>query len=285
MKILYLQNSFLGKEIEKALKNLGHKVIVLNEDADVQNIIDIANKSDLFLFHKGVKAEGHFDFQVTLARFQNILERIKCKKVLWFMERVWGLNEPYLDEIKSFVDKIYLTDGTFIRQNQEDFTFLPVGAELREGKYNKELECDVAFTGQIYGIRSFVFNSLKQKLGRKFRIFNNIWEQDFADLCATAKIIIDPKFPSNDFYWTNRIYQTLACGGFLIHPRLQGLIEEGFIAGEHYIDYSSIEDLEFAIESFLKPEAEEARKQIAKKGKEFVSQFTWEERLKTLLKA
>ena len=285
MKILYLQNSFLGKEIEKALKNLGHKVIVLNEDADVQNIIDIANKSDLFLFHKGVKAEGHFDFQVTLARFQNILERIKCKKVLWFMERVWGLNEPYLDEIKSFVDKIYLTDGTFIRQNQEDFTFLPVGAELREGKYNKELECDVAFTGQIYGIRSFVFNSLKQKLGRKFRIFNNIWEQDFADLCATAKIIIAPKFTSNDFYWTNRIYQTLACGGFLIHPRLQGLIEEGFIAGEHYIDYSSIEDLEFAIESFLKPEAEEARKQIAKKGKEFVSQFTWEERLKTLLKA
>ena len=286
MRIVYFcdTKNFITGEIAEALRK-SNKVGVFDEnDCGVKEVVKAANVSDLFLFHKGgIKTTIPLEYQLSLTRLQNILDQIKCKKAVWFLEKMWGMNTQLIDEMLPFVDKAFLVDETFVRRCKEE-KFIPLhpGCELKNGNFDPNLVSDIAFAGEIYGLRSIFTNPIKQQYGRKFKIYNDVFD-NFADLCVSAKIMFIPKFPQNEFYWNNRIYQILACGGFVVSPELQGLKDEGFINGKHYITYSSVDNLLFSLDYFLKPEAEEARKKIAENGKSFVAQFTWETRLKTLL--
>src|ERR1019366_2280786 len=46
-----------------------------------------------------------------------------------------------------------------------------------------------------------------------------------ADYIA-GKIVVAPDGPQTDHYWSNRVYQVLGFGGFLLHPRCVGLREQ-----------------------------------------------------------
>ena len=116
-------------------------------------------------------------------------------------------------------------------------------------------------------------------------MFNGVWGNDFYDVCQTAKIIVAPQFPEDDFYWSDRIYRVLGAGGFLIHPRLYGLKQENFENKKHYITYHTWNELVFHLEHFLKPEYDKERRKIAQQGKEFVlKHFTYNQRLKEIFK-
>ena len=119
--------------------------------------------------------------------------------------------------------------------------------------------------------------------GDRFKIYspNSISEKDFADICATSKVLICPRFPSDEFYWTDDIYNVLGAGGFMIHPKLYGLDLED---GKHYIGYSSWEEFIDAINHFVNPENDKEREQIASDGrKEVIKNCTLESRLKELI--
>jgi len=102
-----------------------------------------------------------------------------------------------------------------------------------------------------------------------------------ADLCASAKIIVAPDFPTNEFYWSSRIYLTLGLGGFLVHPDCYGLKPE-LKEGTHFAGYKGMNELIATIEYFL--EHEDQRKTIQMQGqKKCLENCTFEDRLETML--
>ena len=78
----------------------------------------------------------------------------------------------------------------------------------------------------------------------------------------TQVVVGDTLCPGFDYpgYWSDRVYETLGRGGFLIHPRIAGL-ERQFTDGEHlaYYDYNDFEGLFAIINRYLdEPEERES---------------------------
>jgi len=298
MKITYFakfnKNKYaevVEKPISAALKKLGHTVYELDVmTTEAKELIDTANKSDIFLFHNGgvvPKAEegDELTFYMGLNGLLSLLSQIKVRKIMWYLDRVDGIGDIFMNRTLQFVDHAFLNDDTWVRRHKfENVYGLHLGATERPlGKFREDLACDIAFVGRVFDGREEVINGLKGMFGGKFKVFSDIWGKDFDDLCQSAKIIIQPKWLMNDFYWQDQIYHILSSGGFLVHPRLYGLVEEGLEDGNHYIGFSSLEELVGGIEFFLKPENNDKRKTLSNKGRTFVNtRLSWEERLKTI---
>lgn len=287
MTILYLGNfnpfmSSTEKIIKEALEKLGHNVFCFDErSVNAPDILQSAKnyKADLFLFHKGIR------WGFSLQQLHELLLRLTCKKAFWYFDPINNFpdREQFMQLIIPNVDIGFLTNGTWIKQNNyKNLRWLLQGTEVKKlGKKKKEYECDIAFAGSIYKGREVFFDNFKKKYGDKFKTFNNVFDRDFYDLCASAKIMISPRFPANDFFWSNRIYKTLGAGGFMLHPRCEGLKKE-FTAGVHYEDYGDDEELFMKIDWYLEHEAD--RKKIAKAGYEkCIKDFSYTERVKKLI--
>ena len=288
MKILYLGNwnPFVystEKLIKEAFEELGHEVICVDERS--VNAPQILKKSkeenvDLFFFHKGTR----WGFQ--LDQLVELLLRLTCKKVFWYFDPINNIpdREMWMQAVIPFVDKGFLTNGTWIKQHKyKNLKWLLQGCKKEPlGKKRKKYECDIAFIGSVYNIRAIFVDALKKKYGDKFKVFSDVFGKDFNDLCVSAKIIVSPKFPSNDWFWSNRIYKTMGAGGFMLHPYCEKL-KKHYTAGEHYEDYQDQEELFMKIDYYLKHEKE--RKAIQKAGYEkSIKDHTYTLRIKKLLK-
>lgn len=296
MKITYFGNikdaypPTIDKQILKELKKVEGKN---GEKADVkffdiktfsmEKLIETANKSDLFLFHGTFEVPDEPTFVLMVERIQVILDNIKCKKYLWLLDKVWADYARLFVALLPKIDKAFVSDGTWLRRFEtEDIHFLPPAGIKYKGKKKEEYECDIAFIGKIYGERKKLYEYLKENFSDRFKVFNNCFESELASLCKSAKIIIAPDFPFDDFFWSDRVYNILANGGFLIHPRSYGLVEQGFIEGEHFVPYEKEKEIVNLAGLFLKSKKE--RDRIAKKGQEFVlKEHTYDKRIKEML--
>jgi hypothetical protein len=287
MKILYLGNfnpfaKSTEKLIKKSLEELGHTVYIVDErDVNPGRVLAEAlnYNVDLFLFHKGTR------WGLPLEQLMELLFRLPCKIAFWYFDPITGIpeREMFMEAVIPYVDLAFMTNGSWIRQhNYENTRWLLQGCDVKpKGKFRKEYECDIAFTGQVYGNRDLFIEGLKKKYGDRFKVFNNVFGEDFYDLCQSAKILVSPKFPSDDYFWSNRIYMTLGAGGFLIHPYCKGL-EDEFVAGEHYEDYRTQEELYTKIDYYLEHDKE--RKKIANAGYDkTIKDFSYTERVKKLI--
>lgn len=294
MKIIYLANLTSKLEQHKntndilyALKKLGHDVTVIDDQNFTEEDIFKVKDPDLFLFHKGgmIDEDGQgVDFHIQ--RLIGILAKLKCRKVFWFLDKVWDERVRYIYQIMPFVDAGFMTDGTFIRRhNYHKLYDLKQGFRNHDdgyGDYQKKYDCDIAHIGTIYGARKPFIAALSREYGDRFRPYTNIWDRDFFDLCESAKIIVASKYPADDFYWSDRIYTVLGARGFLIHPRLHGLKKE-FVEGKHYIGYACWEELVSSINYFLDPKMDHLRTRIAQEGSDHVrSNYTYLDRLKKM---
>jgi len=275
MKIAYFDSREpIDEDIISALKKLNHKVIPVND-------LSFKDSVDLFLFRETVVSTNNLPiFFDGLIKLGSALATLKCKKALWFTNKVLGLGNDLLETIIPQTTAAFLNDETWIRRHGYKNVFpLHLGAnDLPEGRYNKLYDADIVFNGVVYSAMASWLDDLKKIYGNRFQLFN-VSGKEYADLCASAKIIIVSKFLLDDFYWTEQIYQTLALRGFIIHPRTYGLELKD---GEHYISYNSFVELVDAINWFQKYAA--YRDGIASEGrKEVLKNFTYKNRLKFLL--
>jgi len=222
-----------------------------------------------------------------LTRLDLILSQFKGKKVCWFLDKVWSYANAFIAKILPRVDYIFVNDETWLRAFNTDKIFpLHAGCgKKREGSEMKELKSDIVFIGRISGQRERFISEMKKRYGRRFKYYDNIWKEDFNNLCQSAKVIVLPRWPFDDFFWSDAIYRILSAGGFLIHPRLYGLQQEGFVEGAHYIAYASAKELSDAIEFWTKDKYKKDRKELAKQGRDFVlDKFTYKKRLEEIFK-
>ena len=184
------------------------------------------------------------------------------------------------------VDHVFLADETWLRrfENEKIHPLHPAASEkIKKGVFKKELECDVAMIGTIYGDRLKQYEFLKGRFGDRFKHFDDKYGKDFSDVCKSAKVVIAPMYPFDDFFWSDRIYNIMASGGICVHPRAYGLTEEGFVDGIHYVDYYTEQDLFVTLTMFLDKQSDKLREEMAAQGAEFVKTKTYSDRIDEML--
>lgn len=124
------------------------------------------------------------------------------------------------------------------------------------------------------------------KYGNPQRVMRN---QDLNDLYASAKVAIGDSVCidfNHERYWSDRLYETLGRGGFLIHPAIVGLEDEFTLSGPDQnlvtYEYENFDQLHELIDYYL--EHDDEREIIRRAGHEFVKEHaTYHNRLRHML--
>lgn len=156
---------------------------------------------------------------------------------------------------------------------QGDVVFVGGGKEYMhpEWPYRKKL---IEFIEKIPGYR---------KYGHPQRL---VREADLNQLYANAKIVIGDSLNvgfNHPNYWSDRVYETIGRGGFMIHPRISGL-EKDFEDGKEIVfyDYNNFGQLGALIQHYLDNPSE--REKIRKAGFERAKRdHTYLNRMKEML--
>lgn len=166
--------------------------------------------------------------------------------------------------------------------------------ECKIGKPRAEFAgSKVAFVGTVDGYhpewpyRGQLHMALKKFFGNDYRKEGHpdslLRGDDLNDFYASVPVIVGdtlcPQF-SKSYYWSDRIYETVGRGGFLIHPYIKGL-EEEFTDGETIVfyQYGDFMDLKEKVNYYNENPAE--REAIRRAGFEFVREnCTYEDRVK-----
>lgn len=268
MKIAFLgnfnnqANNKIEESMSYVLRDMGHEVLEFDEkDFNKDDIINA--DADILLFFKGGTGVG----EMSVDELVDMLYKVPYTKVCWYFDKVWGARIEYMMKIAPVTDFVFLTDGTFVRRhNYINFYELKQAIDAvkpGKGKYKKEFDVPIVFPGTIYGQRKEWAEYLKHNYGDAFQIVNGIFDSDLEDLCESAKVFVAPKYPQDNHYWSNRIYQVIGRGGFLIHPYLTGLAEE-FEDGEHLVFYRNPKEMIEKINYYL--QNDEERERIREKG-------------------
>lgn len=108
-----------------------------------------------------------------------------------------------------------------------------------------------------------------------------LWGSDFAKACYLSDIVVGDNFV-NDVpgYWSDRVYLTLACGGFFLTAYVEGL-EKEFDNHRHLVWWKSFDELHELIQYYRDRPAE--RKAIALEGYRLVHrEHTYDHRIQKM---
>jgi hypothetical protein len=172
----------------------------------------------------------------------------------------------------------------------------PFGFERPNRELPDVLAHDVVYLGNNYSeFRAELYQTL-MALPCNVGVYGNGWPQndgectyDFTTgeaLYRRARIAIsDNQFPDAVGYLSNRPFQALAAGCFVLQQHVERLEEfTGLIAGRHYIGFRTLDELPDLVAGWLKPENAPWRQHIARTGQEFVlANHSFEKRVQELL--
>jgi len=142
-----------------------------------------------------------------------------------------------------------------------------------------------------WSYRPNLINWLQTTYNERFRLFGGDGlgvkrGADLNDLYAKTKVVVGDTLCINyDYphYWSDRIYETIGRGGFIIHPYIKG-IEEHFENGKHcvFYQYGDFVHLKSLIDYYL--ENDEEREKIRLAGHEHVkNNHTYKHRWQQIL--
>lgn len=229
-------------------------------------------------------------------KFLEFLKERKVKSAMWTWDLYFGLQRSSL--LRS--DPVFKCDFVFTPDggNQAEFEKLGINHKLlRQGIYEdycvrgtpeEKYTNDIVFVGCVnpqWRFREDVCASLKKYDFRRYG-GDDTYEVRGGRLNAlysSVKIVVGDSVYS-PHYWSNRIYETLGRGGFLIHPMIEGL-EKEYEPYKHFIPfkYGDIESLHEKIDYYLAHPEE--RKKIANAAFEHTKQkHTVKHRCEELLK-
>lgn len=304
MVIFYLGN-FLSPwctevHISKTLQKLGHEVVELQENFTQPD--HLANRFgveafDLFLFTRTwgeTLKKDHLD----ILRRRSIPSASFHLDLYMGLERDGGLgSDPFWS-----TDFVFTPDGD--PDSAQEFRKLGINHHyLKPGVYEDEcyiadvpISREIIFVGSYsyhpeYPYRQKLIDFLKNTYGNRFEHWGSqgmghVRGEDLNRLYASSKIVVGDSLmlPGHTHYWSDRVYETLGRGGFLIHPYIKGL-EEEFIDGNELVFYQHgklATSLQRKIDHWLMADTE--REEIRRMGHEFVkSQCTYTQRMNQML--
>lgn len=284
--------------VKRGLEELGHNVKCLQEsginnngniNGIVKDLIDM--KIDLVLLSK-CKQRG------TIRDLVEELKKTNIKTAVWLFDLYFNIVK-HRELMVQNKDAPFNCDFVFTTDGGHDKEFKEYGINhitLKQGIYEPEAILydrpktqDIVFVGaDSFGTRRKMLEMLNEVYGNRFKwygqfITSHIRNLPLNEVYASSKIVVGDSQPSPN-YWSNRVYETLGRGGFLLHPMVEGLDKE-FKIGKHLVtyEYGNHKDLLDKIEYYL--EHEEEREKIRKAGFEYCKKhYTYKKRCETLIK-
>ena len=288
MRIVFVGNFQVDYSSEthhcKSLETLGHQVIRMQEaGVDGDQIFAEGIKSDLLIF---IHTHGWTTYGKPMADvFRELSERgipsLTYHLDLWKgLERERDLdNDPFYKTIGHFftVDKLmadWFNENTDVK-----------GHYLQAGVFDQECymmprdgERDVIFVGSRgyhpeWSYRPQLIDWLRNAYGDRFTHVGGdgdtgtIRGEALNQMYANSKIAVGDSLCLNfdyPYYWSDRVYETLGRGGFLIHPYIEGMGEH-FTDGEHlrFYHYKDFDQLRGLIDYYLTHDEERERIRLA----------------------
>jgi hypothetical protein len=266
------------RELDWTFENLGHRVFKFQENLErTEHILELCRsyKVDLFIYvhTHGWETPGSIslDEMITGIRAAGI---ITCG---FHLDMYWGLNaaDSRQDRIGIHpfwhMDYVFTADGGHdeeFRGREVKHIWLPPAVVERgcfKGNFNDDYACDVAFVGSKgyhpeYAFRPYLVEWLERTYGDRFRRYcgDTQWgefrEQKLNDAYASVKVCVgDSCFGGYaKRYWSDRVCETLGRGGFLIHPKVEGLEIPGLVT----FTPQNLEELQRKIDYFVTHEEE-----------------------------
>lgn len=279
-------------------EEMGIEVVRLQEDEFPLNSIErVASTCDLLLYtrtwgfkergaiemfrrleHSGTKtASYHLDLYVGISR-----ESTLVGDPFWSTQYVFTPDgDPTSQTVfnKMDINHFYIKPGVF-------------GPECVRGNYREEFAHPVCFVGTVdnyhneWPYRRHLHQFLKKYYKSQYAKYGHpersVRDQDLNDLYASATVIVgDSLCPNFDkpYYWSDRVYETVGRGGFLIHPFIKGLDEE-FIDGKHlrFYEFNNFDELGELIDFYIKNP--DIARTVSDNGMDFVkNNATYKQRL------
>jgi hypothetical protein len=176
--------------------------------------------------------------------------------------------------------------------------YVPAGVYDKECIYKQSnLDNQVIFVGskkyhQEWSYRPKLINWLEDNYKNNFKQYGSgglpsIRGLTLNKLYWSTKVVVGDTLCINfDYpdYWSDRVYETLGRGGFMIHPYVKGM-EREFEDKKHLVfyEYGNFEQLKELIDYYI--EHDEEREEIRKAGHELVkSNYTYKNRWQQILK-
>lgn len=291
--------------IRKTLNSMGYRVQCLQENATpTSKILKACSDAQLYLV---TKTWGYPDGNEAGFRLLDELKNRGIPSASYHLDLFWGLQR----EKKMFEDPFWKTDYVFTPDGGHGDKFEKANINhiyLRPGVFKDEcvlgsprrhLSHDVVFIGSYthyhheeWPYRRRLVNWLKNIYKERFAIYgdagrNVMRGRALSDLLASAKVVIGDSICfgfKQKYYWSDRIYETIGRGGFIIHPFIKGL-EEEFIDKETVVfyDYGDWSSLKDKIDYYIENNRE--REQIKMSGYRWVKEnATYHNRLEQALK-
>lgn len=165
-----------------------------------------------------------------------------------------------------------------------------LAAECVPGTRRPQFAADVAFVGSWrryhaeWPYRQQLVRWLQRTYGstgrdRRFRLWPEqgkpaVRNEELNDLYASTKVVVGDSLCigfNRPRYWSDRVYETVGRGGFLVMPYIEGLGDE-FTDGEHlrYYTFGDFGELKALIDYYTDPAHEDERARIAAAGQAHV---------------
>lgn len=274
--------------VTHALQQLGHKVHKMPVDSidDLKGLkrTTIGWDINLVLFSKA--SQPFFKDYIEFCRVEGITT------ATWVFDLFWNFPGSRVMPPQMYhSDYVFTTDGG----NQYYWDKYGINHKvLRQGihlpdAYTRptDYKYEIAFIGNLMKIpaymeRRILIEYLRETYGKRVYETNNTRGKDLNTLLSRTKLVVGQSIPS-DYYWSNRIYEILGRGGFLLHPFTRGL-EDEFEEGVHYVGYDrhDLTDLKDKIDYYL--EHTEEQEKIRAAGHQLVKEkYTYEKRCQEML--
>ncbi len=311
MRIAFLGNFDVSYSSEShhaaTLELLGHEVVRLQEPrVPAADIASAALGSDLFVW---VHTHGW-----NTPGIEGVLAKLRDRGVpsmTYHLDLWMGLRrqkdmrtDPYwsLDHFFTVDRRMadWLNENTPVRGHYVNAAVFEPECYIADGEPPHPHANDVIFVGQRnyhpeWPYRPQLIDWLESTYGDRFtRIAGDTPAgttrgHDLNRLYASSKVVVgDSLCLGFDYpdYWSDRAYETVGRGGFLIHPYVNGM-ERHFIPGEHleFYDYGDFDSLQWYIDCYLGEDAHE-RELIRRTGQAHVkANHTYTQRWMQILEA
>lgn len=290
--------------VAAALRNLGHEVIPLQED-DPSTWEKLSSPGlgglatpDFMLWTRTWSIPDHPQY----AALDNLRD-LGIPTVGYHLDRWWGLaretqvfEEPYF-QVDLLVTADGGHDGEWAEAGINHLWMPPAILEAQAVTGSRTGQAiPVGFVGSWgsyhpeWPWRAELIRNLSKTYRHRFLAMPRrgrpaVRGQDLANLYATISVVVGDSClaGSPSRYWSDRIPETLGRGGFLIHPRVDG-IEGHFTDGEHLIlvEPESWPAMKEAVDRWLLDPR--GRDRIAKAGRAHVlANHTYEVRMADLI--
>lgn len=287
------------------LEAMGNEVIRLQETtATTETVLNESLKSSLLIW---VHSHGFINKgTLTMRQVLAMLKEANITTMAYHLDLYYGLdrwkeyeNSDYFNIQHFFtVDKLM---ADWFNENTE-----VVGHYLQAGVY--EPECymaepvknppyDIAFVGSRFYHKEWQYRPqlvdwLQANYGQRFAHYGGdglgvVRGDSLNRLYADTKVVVGDTLCLNfdyPYYWSDRVYETIGRGGFIIHPYIKGM-EEHFENRKHLVfyNYGDFADLKLKIDYYL--EHPEEREAIRLAGHEHVKKnHTYTNRWQTIIK-